>query len=80
MILKSLLFQISFQSIFIVLWMNSQAIKKTGKMAYTQLLYFFASQEINFKHCKGFLHKDIHLSVNRTETNHRQFRCPTTEA
>ena len=61
--MKTLLFQISFQSIFIVLWMNSQAIKKTGEIAYTQLLYFFASQEINFKHCKGFLHKDIHLSV-----------------
>ena len=43
--------------------MNSQAIKKTGQIAYTWLLYFFASQEINFKHCKGFLHKDIHLSV-----------------
>lgn len=56
-------FKFLFKSVFIVLWMNSQAIKKIGQIVYTQLLYFSTSQEINFKYCKSFHHKDINLNV-----------------
>lgn len=43
--------------------MNSQTVKRIGQIIYTQLLCFFASQEMNSKYYKHFPQKDIHLSI-----------------
>lgn len=77
--LKLLYFKFLFRASFYYTLDEQKTVQRNGQIMYSQLLYFFASQETNSKYHKHFLHKDTHLSYYKTDKNQRYLRSPTGE-